>query len=194
MIAALTSGQQRMLAIALLVVVVFSLLLLLIEPVVTKLDQYDETIDELAFRIKRYRKIIATSDQIFDQVEATRLKIAEQGYISTKNSEALVSAELQQFLKDAISQGGGRLISTQVLPSKKEGELMRIAVKLRLSGTIEMLRNLLYDIETEKPLLIIEQLDINPQRARRNPKTRKIEASDQLNISLMVMEYMRKVD
>ncbi len=194
MIDSMTESQQRSLALGLFIFVVLVVSSLLAWPVISKHSEYDGIIDELVFRIKRYKRVIAMQDQVFDQVEVTRAKIAEQGYISDKQNEALASAELQQFIKDVIIDAGGKLNSTQVLPSKTDGELTKVSVKVRLSGTVEVLRTLIYEIETQNPLLIIKQIDINPQRGRRNRKTKKFESSNLLNVNLLVIGYMGKID
>lgn len=189
----LNSNQQRWLAIGLLIAVIFLLMTAIAWPLWAKQQEINATIDDLVFRIQRYKKIVASRDQIFDQVEQTRHQIEEQGYLSDQDSEAVASAEMQQFIKNTISTAGGNLTSTQVLPRKEEGNLIRFGVRIRLSGTIEMLRNVLYEIETSKPLLVVEQIDITPVRGRRNPRTRQFEASDQLNINLTVVSFMRKI-
>lgn len=194
MIESLNDVQQRILALGLFVAISFLLLTLLAWPVISKHKEYDGIIEELVFRIKRYKRVIAMQDQVFNQVEITRTKISDQGYISDLENEALASAELQKFIKDVIIEAGGKLNSTQVLPSLREGELTRISVKVRLSGTVEVLRTLVYALETQNPLLIIKQIDINPQRGRRNRITKKFESSNLLNINMMVIGYMGKID
>lgn len=189
----LSKSQQRWLAIGLLVSMILLLSTAVFLPLWAKQQEIQDTINELVFRIQRYNRIVASQDLIFDQVERTRRQIVEQGYLSGQESEAIASAEMQQFIKNTISTAGGNLTSTQVLPQKDEGALIRFGVKLRLSGTMEMLRNVLYEIDVSKPLLIVEQLDMTPVRGRRNPKTRQFEQSDQLNINLTVVGFMRKI-
>ena len=189
----LSRSQQRWLAIGLLAGMVLLLLTAIVWPLWAKHQEISSTVDELVFRIQRYKRIIASRDLIFGQVDETRRQIAGQGYLSEQETEAMASAEMQQFIKNTISTAGGNLTSTQVLPQKDEGKLIRFGVKLRLSATMEMLRNILYEIEVSKPLLVVEQLDITPVRGRRNPKTRQFEPSDQLNVNLTVVSFMRKV-
>ncbi|MGR9053918.1 MAG: type II secretion system protein GspM, partial [Gammaproteobacteria bacterium] len=109
-----------------------------------------------------------------------------------QSTAALASADLQQVIKNAIASAGGRLTSTQVLPSKTEGEFTLIAVKVRMSCDIEALRTVLHRIETAVPLLVIDELDIRPERGRRNRKTRQIEPSNSMNVSFQVSSFMSK--
>jgi general secretion pathway protein M len=57
---------------------------------------------------------------------------------------------------------------------------------------MEMLRSLLFDIRAEKPLMSIENISIIPKRGKRNKKTRKIEETGQLTVTMEVSSYMRK--
>jgi general secretion pathway protein M len=45
--------------------------------------------------------------------------------------------------------------------------------------------------EPAVPVLVVDQLDINPVRGVRNRKTNKIDSSDQLNVSFQVVSFLR---
>jgi general secretion pathway protein M len=61
-----------------------------------------------------------------------------------------------------------------------------------MTGNSEVLRAVLYQIETSTPLIIIDQIDIRPIRGKRNPKTNKIEPSNSLNVNFQAVSFMRK--
>ena len=98
---------------------------------------------------------------------------------------------MQEFIKQSIVQAGGQLSSTQVLPSAEKDEFERITVNVRMTGNIEVLRAVLYKLETSTPLIIIDQLDIRPMRSIRNQITRQIEPSNGLNINFQAISFMR---
>jgi general secretion pathway protein M len=77
------------------------------------------------------------------------------------------------------------------LPGIQQNGFFRIAVKVRMTGSIEALVSVLNTIESAVPILVVDQLDINPVRGVRNTKTRQIEPSDQLNVSFQVVSFMR---
>jgi general secretion pathway protein M len=60
-----------------------------------------------------------------------------------------------------------------------------------MTGNIEVLRAVLYKLETATPLIVIEQLDIRPMRSVRNRITRQIEPSNGLNINFQAIGFMR---
>lgn len=188
----LTQQQQRWLAIGLLVFVCVLVLSILVVPIISKGLEYYEKKQDLAFQLKRFNQVVSSKDAVLEKISDAREQFQAQGYFSTKKTESLASAELQKFLKKAISSANGQLTSTQVLPRKDEQTFTRIAVKVRMIGDMEALRSVLYEIETSKPLILVEQLDIRPSRGKRNRRTRKVEATGKLNINFQVASFMKE--
>jgi general secretion pathway protein M len=115
-----------------------------------------------------------------------------QNYLSTKNTSALASAELQELIKEAIVDAGGQLSSTQGLPVISKNDFTRIPVSVRMTATIDELRAILYKIETSTPLVVIEQLDIRPMRGVRNKVTHQIDPSNELSVNFQAISFMKK--
>ena len=61
-----------------------------------------------------------------------------------------------------------------------------------MTGNSEVLRAVLYKIETFAPLIIIDQIDIRPMRGVMNTTTRQIEPSNDLNVNFQAVSFMRK--
>lgn len=182
---------QRWLAVGLLLVVLMLAIFGAIVPLVSSGLAYHEQKQELAFRLQRYQEIVAKKDSVAASFEQIKQQYRERGYFSNRDTVALASADLQKFIKTAISQAGGELTSTQVLPSSNKSGFNQISIKVRMSGDIEALRNVLHEIESSVPIVVIDQVDIRPERGRRNRKTRKIEPSNKLNVNFQVVSFMR---
>lgn len=182
---------QRLMAVGLLFVIILLFIFTLVIPLINAGIEYRETRDELAFRLHRYKKIAARKDQVLADSQQIKQKYQQQQYFSTHDTVALASADLQKNIKAAIANAGAQLNSTQVLPVKNENKLSYVTIKVRMSGTIEQLRTIIYQLETAKPLVILDQIDIRPVRGKRNRKTRKIEATNQLNINFQAISFMR---
>ena len=187
----MASAYQRWLAVGLLIAVVATLLIAVVMPLVSMGFDYYEQKNNLMFRLQRQQTIIARKQQVADNLQSLSQQFEEQNYFSSSNTEALASAELQNIVKNAVTDAAGQLTSTQGLPGKQEKDFIQVAVKVRLTGTIETLANVLRSIETAVPVLIIDQLDVSPVRGVRNVKTNKVEPSAQLNISFQVVSYMK---
>ena len=188
----LNNTQQRWLGLGLLFGIIISIAALVIVPWLNSLNEINADIDEQAFRIKRYQRVIASREEVLIDVEQGRKEINALGYFNTQESSSLATAELQNSIKTMAVNAGGELSSSQVLPNKEQNDLVRITVKVKLTGDMEMLRSLLYDIEVKKPLLIIDNVTVMPAPKRRNRKTRKTEETGNIVVTLEVSSYMRK--
>ncbi len=188
----LNKTQQRWLALGLLFSIIIILCAIVFVPWYKAVTKALDDIDEQVFRIKRYERVIASRDDVLTEVERGRKEINALGYFYSQETLSLAAAELQKRIRDIVQRLEGDLSSTQVLPNKIQDDLVRIAVKVKLTGDMEMLRSLLHEIEFEKPLMNIEVISIVPRPGRRNRKTRQMEESGKVTISLDVSSYMKE--
>jgi len=186
-------SRQRWIALGLLGLVILCVIFIIIVPLVSMGLENNQQKQELIFRLKKAKQVVARKDSVLANIEQIKKKYLAQNYFSTRDTEALASADLQKLIKSAITQAGGQLTSTQVLPGlATENGFNRIVVKVRMSGDMEALRNVLHEIESSSQIMVIDQIDIRPVRGRRNRRTRKIEPSSKLNINFQVAGFMRK--
>ncbi len=184
-------SYQRWLALGLFVLVLLLVGFIFIKPLISNGLEYYEQKKELTFRLHRSKQFVAKKDQLLVNIERIKDQYQQQNYFSTQDTVALASADLQRFIKSTIAEAGGELTSTQVLPGTSEDRFNRITVKVRMSGDVEVLRSVLHKIESTRPIMIVNQIDIRPIRGRRNRKTRKIEPSNKLNINFQAIGFMR---
>ena len=183
--------MQRWLAVGLLVSVIALVFGLTVIPVASKLIELGSEEENLALKLKKYERILSRKNTVTASVEALNEKTRDQGYFNSEQTGALASAEMQEFIKKAIVDAGGKLSSTQALPVKNKDNFSLLTVSVRMTGNIEVLRSVLYQLETSTPLIIIDQLDIRPMRGVRNRVTRQIEPSNDLNINFQAVSFMR---
>lgn len=184
--------SQKWLALGLLALVVLVFSLLVVMPIINKGLELNESKQALAFRLQQYERVLATKDRVAANVEQIKQAYAEQGYLNSQETSALASAELQEFIKKTIVEAGGQLSSTQVLPVSTKDEFTRITISVRMTGNSEVLRTVLYNIETSAPLIVIDQIDIRPMRGVRNRATRQLDLSNELNVNFQAVSFMRK--
>lgn len=182
---------QRWLAVGLLCLLALVFVLAVLVPVVGAGFDYRDEKNDLLFRLQRQQKIAARKDSMAASLESIKSQFQTQGYFSNRDTEALTSADLQNVVKTVVADAGGQLTSTQGLPGKVDNGFNRIAVKVRMTGSIETLRTVLYNFSVAVPVLIVDQLDINPVRGTRSRTTNQIEPSGQLNVSFQVVCFMR---
>lgn len=184
--------MQRWLAVGLLVVAILIVNLVVIVPVVSKGMELHEAKNNLVFRLQQYERILAGKDAVIKSMSAIKEQQQKRGLLNRQGTGALASAEVQEFIKKVIVEAGGQLSSTQALPVTAKNEFSRITVSVRMTGNSEVLRAVLYKIETSTPLIIINQMDIRPMRGVMSRITRQIEPSNELSVNFQAVSFMRK--
>ncbi|MCK5888475.1 MAG: type II secretion system protein M [Methylococcales bacterium] len=185
--------KQKWLALGLLLAILIILGIAVLIPWYNALNDKFEQVDEQVYRIQRYQRVIAGRDNVLREVGKGRDELNALGYFYNQSTYSLAAADLQKRIKGIAERSGGDVSSTQVLPHKEEDELTLISVKVRMVGDMETLRSLLYEIQAEKPLMTIEDMSIIPQRGKRNKKTRKVEDTGKVTLSMKISGYMRKI-
>lgn len=184
---------QRWLAVALLVAAILLVSLAVIVPLANKGLELLDAKNNLVFRIQQYERILARKDAVIASMVAIKEQYQKRGLLNRQSTGALASAEVQEFIKKVITEAGGQLSSTQALPLSTKNEFSRITVSVRMTGNSEVLRAVLYKLETSTPLLIINQIEIRPMRGVRSRATRQIEPSNELNINFQAVSFMRRL-
>jgi len=190
--AANNKQMQRWLAVGLLFLVLLIVGLVVIVPVTSKGLELNETKEALVFKLEQYQRVLAKKDAVIASMDKIKNQHDAQAYFNTQETDALASAEMQEFIKKAIIEAGGQLSSTQAIPVTSKGQFNRITVRVRMIGNSEALRAVLYKMETSVPLIIVDQIDIRPMRGVRNRTTRQIDPSNDLNVNFQAVSFMRK--
>jgi len=184
--------KQRWLAVGLLISVVLIISLIVIVPLLSKGLELHKSKNDLMFRLQQYERILATKNTVNASMAKIKQQHDQQGYFNSQETDALASAEMQAFIKKTIVDAGGQLSSTQALPVNNKNKFSRITVSVRMKGNSEVLRAVLYKIETSTPLIIIDQIDIRPMHGAMNNITRQIDSSNELNVNFQAVSFMRK--
>ncbi|MDD5227479.1 MAG: type II secretion system protein GspM [Methylococcales bacterium] len=184
--------NERWLAIGLLLVVIGFISFVIILPLVNQGLALHEEKNALGFRFEQYERILSRKQSVIDEMETLKAKFSDQNYLSTQNTSALASAELQEMIKQAIIEAGGQLSSTQGLPVVMKNNFNRIPINVRMTGNSEVLRAVLHKIETATPLVVVEQIDIRPMRGVRNKITHQIDPSNELSVNFQAISFMKK--
>lgn len=186
-------NKSRLTALGLLLVAVLAVYFLLFAPFFAVSGDYSERIDDLEFKLQKLRRTAAEKDLWLKRLEEIKQQSESEGRLISRETAALASADLQTQIKDAVNRVGGELISTQVIPEHKEEQFTRVAVKLRMTGSTQMLRDVLHSFEANKPLLFVENLNIRPIRNMQPqlPGRKPPKVADKLSVDFDVVGYMR---
>jgi general secretion pathway protein M len=84
-------------------------------------------------------------------------------------SDAQALAGLQEAVKGLAMTSHVEIQGLQILPSDSQAGLSRIGIRVRATADMDGTNGLLYAIETSKPLLYVDNLQLRPQMANNAP-------------------------
>jgi general secretion pathway protein M len=184
-------NNSRLLALGLLAGLVLLVALAVVAPLMGMAADDQETVEDLQFRLQKFQKIAAEKPVLLDRLEKLKAQGQEDERFLPKSTAALASAQLQTQIKEAVGEAEGELTSTQVIPERTEERFTRVAVKVRMNGSTDVLREVLHSFESAEPYLFIENLNIRPIRVPRNPGAKNPQIPDRLSVDFDVIGYMR---
>jgi general secretion pathway protein M len=184
-------NTSRLAAVGLLLLLIALVIGGVVYPLMSLGQEYRERVEDLQFRLDRLQQVAQNKDVLTQRLERIKMLARKNDAFLPTNTAALASAELQTRIKQTVSAAGGELSSTQVIPERNEENTIRIGVKMRLTGSTGMLRQVLQDFESGKPYLFIENLNIRPIRMPRNPREKNPVIEDRLSIDFDVIAYMQ---
>jgi len=161
--------QSRALALVLLVLAVLLGLALLVAPVVLLHRHYDTAIDALQDRIEVYRRVAAQAPELKKALDAMRVMDGHRFFLRN-TAPNLAGAELQDLVRGAIENNGGRITTIQTSQPREERRFRQIGINVQLFATTPNLQKILYALETQMPHAVIENITIRPLNAFRGFK------------------------
>ena len=196
-IAAAPGWGQRLGALALLLLVVVSTLYLVVDHVlVARYRFYRERLEQQQGRLEQLERMAASREpiqQLIAKIQQDRNITAQ--YLP-QSAPPLAAADLQQRVKAVVEAAGGTLRSTQALPPVEEGNAVKVAVNATVSGDTEILQKILYDLESQTPLLFVDNLEVSARAVRQRLPNGRLAGYTrvQLNIQFEISGYLRKED
>lgn len=182
--------QRRTLALGLLAAVLLLVYASTLQPVISKYVSYRATIKDSLFQIDRLQRSVADIPVLEARLEQLRQQSdAAERYLQ-HGTPALAAADLQQQIGRIVSSAGGRLVSSQVVRYPGEDGHTGVALRVRLSGDSQMLRQVLHTIESsEEPFLFVDNLDIRSTQARQR-RGQPPDLSENLTVIFDLIGYL----
>ncbi len=157
----------RLAAAALLFAVLGTAYLYVAAPLIVAYRTADEEIERARGLLIRYEAVAATRQGNQRQMDELSSRQVGSGVYLTGETDALASAELQGRVRSAVSAHGGSLRSIQTLPVKSDGEFLRASVRVQFTAPMAAFHRILYALESEKPFVFVDNLDVRNRRAKR---------------------------
>lgn len=186
-----TPFTSRLAAVLLLITAILAAYTLLVEPIIVGYSENNRRIEEARDQIARFERTAAMRPALVKQMKDFAAQRKSQGYFLTGSTDALAAASLQDRVHDLIADKGGTLQSIQPVPGVEEQGLMRITVRVQMTGLTETLFEILYALESGSPILFIDDLDIQ-NRDSAEPGTDADGEAGNLTIAFDLSGYLRK--
>ncbi len=157
--------QQRILALLILLALVAAALVAVAIPVRKAHAKYDERIDDIIDKTARYQRVAKQRTALADTLNAMRTKDANR--FTLKNSAAnLAGAELQDIVRAAVEQQGGRINTIQISTPREESGHRVYVVSTTYQATALQLQRILHSTEAREPYVFIDTLTVRSLTAR----------------------------
>ncbi len=185
---------QRLAALALLILLGGVFYLVVDQGLLVRYRYYRDYLEQQQHRLTQMGRLVASREPIQQQIDKIQHDQAIARQYLPQTAPALAAAELQQRVRAVVEATGGTLRSTQALPPVEEGSAVRVAVSVTLTGDTGNLEKILYDLESQTPLLFVDNLEISARENRpRLPGGRMASYTRiQLNVQFEVWGYLRK--
>ena len=159
---------SRLAAVLLLLTVLLGVYILLVEPIIVGYDATGREIEEAHDQLARFERAAAMRPVLLKQMKEFEAQQKAQGYFLKGSTDALAAADLQDQVNNLVADKGGTLQSIQPMPGVEEKGLMRITLRVQMTGTTETLFDVLYALESGSPVLFIDELDIQNRSSVRD--------------------------
>ena len=159
--------QQRWLALALLITLLLSIVLLVQRVVLVKYRFYKEEQETLSDQQQRLYQLQQQRPVMEARIAQLQQSSSLEDQLLAGSSPSVAGTELQQRLKSLVEEQKGNLLNTQFLPnSTTDSGFVRIGLRAQVQMDTNGLRALFYALESAKPWLFVENVQISPRVLR----------------------------
>lgn len=163
----LPQGQRgSLVALGLLLIVIMVIFKVALQPAWQAYAGLHEQIDDASFDLQRYRRVAASLPALreIDQRLSTEQPLAP--YLLKGDNRALAGASLQRYIQELVGRHGGRILSARTLKHEAAGNLEHIGLNTRFQIDLVGLHEVVYALETGRPFIRIQQLNITSRQMR----------------------------
>ncbi|BAO43426.1 type II secretion system protein GspM [Thiolapillus brandeum] len=166
-------------------------LALIIYPWWAKMQFYTRAVDQAADHIQRYQRLLDSAPGQRNSLRNLRQQLRKEKYFIAATNPELAAAELQKRVKTIVTGAQGKLVSTQKVDVQDEGPVREIKIKVRMKGDVEALSRVLHELESQLPIVNIDNVSIRSRRTVKGRRRNRVEGYE-LDVSLELMGYMLK--
>ena len=187
--------NSRMTAILLLVIVLILVYLLAFHRFFIRHGEYAEELSDLREQLVRFESVAAMRQGAEERLLAIRnsrkdasLFLAEGDF---NEAAAAMSDRLGQMVRTQ-AEADCQIVSRQPVRPRVQERYERVTVNVRMRCQPSDLLNILYRLESEVPMMLVDELNIIRPRARRRTGGQVVETAESLDIRFNMSGYLNQ--
>ena len=182
----LTSKQSALIAGGIFLFIVTLFFSVTIIPALLMKQHLIEKTEEFEMQLGKYKKSVENTKSLHHEIDKLKKeKINKENFLLEK-SVSLAAANLQQQIKSIVESNQAKLISSQPVDNYEEELYPRVTIRVRARSNINALQKILYEIESGKPELFINNATIK----KLSSNNRNNNSNDLLDIRFDIFGYM----
>jgi general secretion pathway protein M len=115
------------------------------------------------------------------------LLLPEPGF----NEAAAAMSERLGRMVEATADPNCQIVSRQPVRARVQERFERVTVNVRMRCRVEYMLDIMYRLESESPLVIVDDLNIIRPRARRRVAGNVVDVTEELDIRFNMLGYLR---
>ena len=171
----MSARARRLLALALLLGLLAGAWLAVVRPLLGWRDAAEARLAEAGETLVRYRMVAAQSEEIVRQAAALRDVAEREALFLAGATEGQAVAALQDVIKAAVAAADARADSIQALETGAEGDLTRVAMRVRLTANTASLQRLLHALEAGRPVVLLDGVYVRARSLRGDAQERNLD-------------------
>ena len=185
----MSHGFQRFLAVALLALLLAVVWRTAVRPLWQQWTHHEQLIVQQRSTIERLRSMAASRDRYAQALSQMRARSGVDDALMKSDTVTLAAAQLQREVKSLVESAGGSVVSAQAKDGVDEGPFARVQLDVRLSVSNIALQKVMHALETQRPIVIIEELLILANSVRNK---RASSADEMLDVRVSIAGFVAR--
>jgi general secretion pathway protein M len=185
--------SARLTAVLLLIISLILVYLLVFHWFIVKHRDYAAQVSDQRAQLGRYEAVAAQRDAMADQLRRIRESRQDSDLFLEGADFNEAAAGMSDRLGQMVRTKAGddcQIVSRQPVRPRIEERYERVTVNVRMRcGGLDFLQ-VLYQLESEAPMVIVDDLNIIRPRARRRPGTTAAQTNEPLDIRFNMSAYL----
>lgn len=187
-------GNSRLTAVLLLVVVLLAVYLIGFHWFFVRHAEYADELSGLKDQLARFEAVVAQRDTLQKQLADVRASRNDSDLFMQEADFNEAAAQMSDRLGQMVQTMAGedcQIVSRQPVRPRVQERYQRVTVNVRMRCDSEDMMKILYRLESEVPMVIVEDLNIVRPRARRRVGGKIVEVPQALDVRFNMSGYLK---